>query len=91
MLEFLIFLLVGLIAGVLAKAIMPGAANEPGGWLMTMILGVVGAFLGGFVGRALGFGAAAGSFSLAGILWATVGAILVIAIMRLVTGGRRTV
>jgi Predicted membrane protein len=91
--EFLIFLLVGLIAGVLAKLIMPGAANEPGGWFMTMILGVVGAFLGGFIGRAMGFGGAtaAGSFSLAGILWATIGAILVIAIMRLVTGSRRAV
>ena len=90
--EFLIFLLVGLIAGVLAKVIMPGSSNEPGGWILTMVLGVVGAFVGGFLGRLTGLGgAASGSFSLAGILWATVGAIVVIAIMRLVTGGRRTV
>jgi len=92
MISFLIFLLVGLIAGALAKAIMPGSANEPGGWLMTMVLGVVGAFVGGFIGNALfGSGAASGSFSLAGILMATVGAIVVIGIMRLVTRSRRAI
>jgi len=92
MIGFLIFLLVGLIAGALAKAIMPGSANEPGGWLMTMVLGVVGAFVGGFIGNALfGTGGASGSFSLPGILMATVGAIVVIGIMRLVTGSRRAI
>jgi len=88
--NLIVFLIVGLIAGALAKAIMPGTAKEPGGWFMTMILGVVGAFVGGFVGGAVFPSAsAAGSFSVPGILFATLGAIIVIAIMRLVT--RRTV
>jgi len=86
----LLFLLVGLIAGALAKAIMPGSANEPGGWLMTMILGVVGAFVGGFIGSSV-FHTAYTDFSLMGILFATIGAIVVIAILRLVTGNRRTI
>jgi len=88
--SILIFLIVGLIAGILAKAIMPGSANEPGGWLLTIVLGVAGAFLGGFLGQAFGFGSAAasGSFSIVGILWATVGAILLIALARLFTGRR---
>jgi len=91
MISFLIFLLVGLIAGALAKAIMPGSANEPGGWLMTMVLGVVGAFVGGFIGNAIFNTGAAGSFSLPGILLATLGAIVVIGVMRLVTGSRRAI
>lgn len=88
--EFLIFLLVGLIAGIIAKAVMPGRAGEPGGWLLTIVLGIAGAFLGGFLGRAFGFGSAgaAGTFSLAGILWAVIGAILIIALARLFTGRR---
>ncbi len=86
--DFLIFLIVGLIAGAIAKAVMPGSANEPGGWFMTMILGVVGAFVGGFVGRTFLGTAAAGSFSIPGILLSVVGAIIVIGISRLVSGRR---
>jgi len=89
--SFIIFLIVGLIAGALAKAIMPGTAKEPGGWLMTMVLGVVGAFVGGFIGNALFNTAASGSFSLPGILLATLGAIVVIGVMRLVSGSRRAI
>ncbi len=86
------FLIVGLIAGGLAKMIMPGTEDKPQGWVMTMVLGVVGAFVGGWLGGLL-FGSSAGSgnFSIPGILMATVGAIAVIAIMRLVTGTRRAI
>jgi uncharacterized membrane protein YeaQ/YmgE (transglycosylase-associated protein family) len=77
--SFLIFLLVGLIAGILAKAIMPGSADEPSGWVLTIVLGVVGAFVGGFVGNLFGIGT--GNF-IGEVLMATVGAIIVIAIMR---------
>ena len=45
---FLAFLLLGLIAGAIAKAILPG--NQGGGWIATLLLGVVGAFLGGWLG-----------------------------------------
>jgi len=82
--NFVIFLLVGLIAGAIAKAIMPGNRSEPSGWIMTMILGVVGAFVGGFIGNMFGgAGAASGSFSLPGILLSVVGAIVVIAVLRM--------
>lgn len=48
MLSFLIFLLIGLIAGAVAKAILPG--KQKGGWFSTLILGVVGALVGGWLG-----------------------------------------
>ena len=83
--NFILFLIVGLIAGALAKAIMPGSADEPGGWFMTMILGVVGAFVGGFAGSMLGIG---GSGMVMSIVMATIGAIIVIGLMRLFTGRR---
>ena len=79
---FIVFLIVGLIAGALAKAITPGAANEPGGWFMTMVLGVVGAMVGGLLSGT------SGTFSLMGVLFATVGAVVVIFAMRLITGRR---
>jgi len=84
--SFLIFLLVGLFAGVLAKALMPGSANEPGGWIMTIILGIAGAYVGGFLGSMIGVG----SSNFEGqILSSAVGAMVIIGIARLFT--RRTV
>lgn len=72
---FLMTLLVGLIAGILAKLIHPGK-NEPKGFLLTTLLGVVGAFLFTFIGQTLGFyGAGDG----AGLIGATLGAIIVLA------------
>ena len=64
---FLGFLLLGLIAGAIAKAILPG--EQGGGWLATMILGVVGALLGGFIAGLLGinFGGWIGSFIIASL------------------------
>jgi len=84
--DFLIFLLVGLFAGILAKALMPGAANEPGGWIMTIILGIAGAYVGGWLGGLMGVGS--GNF-IGQILIAAVGAMVIIGIARLFT--RRTV
>jgi uncharacterized membrane protein YeaQ/YmgE (transglycosylase-associated protein family) len=77
---------VGLIAGVLAKLIMPG--DDPGGFIVTILLGIVGAFVGGFVVNLLG-GAGVSGFNLWSILVATLGAIILLAIYRLVAGGRR--
>jgi len=62
---------------------MPG--RDPGGIIVTMVLGVVGALLGGFIGRALGIYSANES---AGFIMALVGAVLVLAIYRLTIGGR---
>jgi len=49
--QFILFLVFGLIVGAIARFIVPG--KEPGGWVISMLLGVVGSFLGGFAGRAL--------------------------------------
>ena len=51
--HFLLFLLLGLVVGALARLIVPG--REPGGWIVSMALGVAGAFAGGLFGWALGF------------------------------------
>ena len=83
--EILGWILFGLIAGVIAKLIMPG--RDPGGFIVTILLGIAGAFLGGFVGRAMGF---YGEGETAGWLMSILGAILLLAIYRMVVG-RRTV
>jgi len=83
------WILLGLLAGVIAKAILPG--DDPGGIIVTTILGVVGALLGGFIARALGFGDPIDEFfDISTWLAAIIGAVIVLAIYRLLTGGRRT-
>ncbi len=77
------WIVVGLIAGVLAKLIMPG--DDPGGFIMTILLGIVGAFVGGFVVNLFG-GAGVSGFNIWSILVATLGAIILLAIYRLVAG-----
>ena len=61
MLGVLAWIIMGLIAGLLAKAIMPG--KDPGGAIVTTLLGIVGAIIGGFIGRGLGYGQAVDSAS----------------------------
>jgi uncharacterized membrane protein YeaQ/YmgE (transglycosylase-associated protein family) len=77
MISVLGWMLFGLIVGIIAKLIMPG--RDPGGILVTMLIGIVGAVLGGFIGRAMGLyqpGEPAGFFV------ATLGAILLLFIYR---------
>jgi len=81
------WILLGLIAGAIAKAILPGA--QGGGWIVTIILGIVGALLGGFIGSALFGIGLEGFFSLETWLLAIGGAILVLLIYGLVTRGSR--
>ena len=85
--RFLSWILLGLVAGGLAKFIMPG--KDPGGILVTMILGVAGAFLGGFLFRALGIG----GDGPAGLIGAVIGALILLALYRVFTrrGGRSRV
>ncbi len=52
------WILFGLIAGALAKLIMPG--KDPGGWFVTILIGIVGAIVGGFIGSLIGFGGVTG-------------------------------
>ena len=85
--SFLAFLLLGLIAGAIAKAILPG--RQGGGWIATLLLGVVGAILGGWLGSML-FGADINEFwSLESWLLAIGGSIVVLLIYGLIVGGRK--
>ena len=74
----------GLIVGAVAKLLMPG--RDPGGIIVTMVLGVVGALLGGFIGRALGLYT---DGEPAGFIMAVLGSIAVLLIYRMMAGGRR--
>lgn len=80
-------IIIGFIAGVVAKFIMPGD-NEPSGFILTTILGIVGAFVATFLGQALGWYRPGEG---AGLLGAVVGAIIVLLIYGFVAGRRRTI
>ena len=84
----LAWIVLGLVAGVIAKALMPG--RDPGGIIVTMLIGIVGAFLGGFLGNLI-TGAGLNGFSLWSIILAVVGAMLLLWIYRLTTRTRTTV
>lgn len=73
----------GLIAGVLGKLVMPGP--DPGGILVTILIGIAGAFVGGWLLSLLGFSGGAGGISLGSIFTATLGAIVLLAVYRLIT------
>jgi uncharacterized membrane protein YeaQ/YmgE (transglycosylase-associated protein family) len=77
----------GLLAGWLAKTLMPG--KDPGGCIVTVLIGVAGAVLGGFLGTMLGFGGIEG-FDLRSFLLAVGGSILLLLLYRLITGRRAT-
>ncbi len=86
MFAFLSWILFGLIVGVIAKLLMPG--RDPGGFLVTILLGIVGAILGGWIGRMIGwYGPGQG----AGFLMALFGAIILLVLYRLVFRRRTTV
>jgi uncharacterized membrane protein YeaQ/YmgE (transglycosylase-associated protein family) len=71
----------GLIVGAIAKLLMPG--RDPGGWIVTILLGIAGALVGGFLGRAVGW---YGANDAAGFLMSLLGAIVLLALYRLVRG-----
>jgi uncharacterized membrane protein YeaQ/YmgE (transglycosylase-associated protein family) len=81
---FIWMLIIGLVVGAIAKLIMPG--NDPGGIIVTMLIGIVGALVAGFLGRALGW---YHEGEPAGFIASVVGAVLLLVIYRLVTGNRR--
>jgi len=76
------WILVGLIGGSLAKLLMPG--RDPGGLIITILLGIAGALLGGFLSVALGLGDGVNNFDIGTIVLSVVGAILILAGYRLV-------
>jgi len=80
-------IIIGFVAGVIAKFIMPGD-NEPSGFILTAVLGIVGAFVATYLGQALGwYGPGQG----AGLIGAVVGAIIVLVVYGMVAGRRRTI
>ncbi|WCD92810.1 GlsB/YeaQ/YmgE family stress response membrane protein [Microbacterium sp. nov. GSS16] len=81
---FLAFLLLGLIAGAIAKLILPG--KQGGGWIVTLLLGVVGALLGGWLGSVLFGRGVEGFFDLGSWLLAIGGSIIVLLIYGLIVG-----
>jgi uncharacterized membrane protein YeaQ/YmgE (transglycosylase-associated protein family) len=81
----LAFIVVGLIAGLLAKLVMPG--RGPLGLIVTALMGIAGAFVGGFLVQLLG-GAGVTGINVWSILVATLGAVVLLAIYRLFAGGR---
>ena len=79
-------IVIGFVAGVLAKLITPGE-NEPSGFILTTILGIVGAFVATYLGQALGwYNAGEG----AGFIGATVGAVIVLLVWGAVAGRQRS-
>jgi uncharacterized membrane protein YeaQ/YmgE (transglycosylase-associated protein family) len=81
----LAWIVFGLIAGALAKFLMPG--QDPGGCVITIIIGVIGALLGGFLATQLGYGGISG-FDLRSFVIAVIGSILLLIIWRLIRGRR---
>ena len=79
------WIIIGLVAGALAKLIMPG--DDPGGIIVTILIGIAGSFVGGFLARAIGLGGGGWIWS---IIVATIGAIILLALYRMLVGGRRT-
>lgn len=84
---FFSFLILGLIAGAIAKAIIPG--KQPGGWFVTLLIGVVGAMLGGWLGGLLFNADMDRFFSLSTWLLAIGGSILVLLIYGLIVGRKK--
>ena len=72
---FLAWIILGLLAGMLAKWIMPG--KDGGGLIVTCLLGVAGAFVGGWLGALVGLGSV-GSFTIVSVITATLGALLLL-------------
>ena len=81
------WIIIGGLAGLIAKAIMPG--RDPGGFIVTILLGIAGAVLAGFIGRTLGWYSPDDAG--AGFIAAIVGALLILFVYRLIAGRSRAV
>lgn len=89
MFTILMWIVVGFLAGLLAKAVVPGSADEPGGFVGTTVLGIIGAVVGGFIYHlATGSSSFATHFDIASVVVAAIGAIVVVMIARALNGRR---
>jgi uncharacterized membrane protein YeaQ/YmgE (transglycosylase-associated protein family) len=84
--HFIGLILFGLVVGIIAKLLMPG--RDPGGFIITILLGIAGSLLGGWIGRMMGF---YGPNEGAGFFMALLGSIVLLALYRLTMRGRTTV
>ena len=82
--SFIWTIIIGFLAGIVAKFLMPGP-NEPSGFILTTILGIVGAFVASYLGQALGF---YGPGEGAGFVGAVIGAVIVLAIWAMIARNR---
>ena len=82
--SFIWMIIVGFVAGLLARAIKPG--NDAMGWIMTIVLGIVGAMLGGFVASLIGIDADGG---FTGLIFSVIGAIILLFLYEMITNRRR--
>ena len=76
---WIVWIIIGGLAGAIAKLLMPG--KDPGGCIVTVLLGIAGALLAGFIGQSLGFASAANG---AGFIGAIIGAFVILFIYRLI-------
>lgn len=83
--SILAWIVIGLVAGLIAKAVMPG--NDPGGFIVTTLLGIAGALLGGWIGSAL-VGRGLEGFSWQSLILAIIGALVLLGLYRMAVGGR---
>jgi uncharacterized membrane protein YeaQ/YmgE (transglycosylase-associated protein family) len=81
---FIVWIVLGLIAGALAKFIMPG--RDPGGIIVTILIGIAGALIGGFLSTKLGYGAVDG-LDIRSIVIAVIGAIILLILFRVIRRG----
>ncbi len=82
--SFIWMIIVGLVAGLLARAIKPG--SDPMGWIMTIVLGIVGAMLGGFIAGLIGINADGG---FTGLIFSVIGAIILLFLYEMIMSKRR--
>lgn len=80
---WLTWIVLGLVAGIIAKFLMPG--RDPGGLIITIVIGILGGVVGGWIGERLGYGGVTG-FNLGSIIFAVIGAVLLLFIYRLLKG-----
>lgn len=82
--SFIWMIVVGLVAGLLARAIKPG--SDPMGWIMTIVLGIVGAMIGGFIASLVGINADGGFI---GLIFSVIGAIILLFLYEMIMNKRR--
>jgi uncharacterized membrane protein YeaQ/YmgE (transglycosylase-associated protein family) len=87
--SFLVWIVFGVIVGAIAKLLMPG--RDPGGFLVTMLIGIAGSFLGGALSYALFGGGDDGAFHPSGWIMSILGAVLLLFLYRMMVGRRRVV